>query len=69
MARRADIPAQNGWDGVSYMRVYNGSDETGGWTSEEIWNTALPAVTTDGIDSLTVQGDNAFLVGNDFSSL
>jgi len=62
-----------GWDGVSYMRVYDSSvpESVGGWTAQEIWvdSAEAPDLATAGIGALTVTPDNAFMVNDEFSSM
>ena len=45
-----------GWDGVSYMKVYDGTDSEGGWTAQEIWveGDDAPDLATDGIGALEI---------------
>lgn len=62
-----------GWDGVSYMKVYDSSvpESVGGWTAQEIWvdSAEAPDLATAGIGALTVTPDNAFMVNDEFSSM
>ena len=60
-----------GWDGVSYMKVYDGTDSEGGWTAQEIWveGDDAPDLATGGIGALTVTEPNAFVVDDAFTSM
>lgn len=60
-----------GWDGVSYMKVYDGTDSEGGWIAQEIWveGTDAPDLATNGIGALTVSQPNAFVVDDALTSM
>lgn len=60
-----------GWDGVSYMTTYDGSETGTGWIAQEVWiaSEEAPDVFTNGIGSLTIDETNAFVVNEDFSSI
>lgn len=51
------------------MKTYDGTAD-GGWLAQEIWSTADEIdVVTGGIESLTIDAENAFMVSDDYSSI
>merc|ERR1712151_1481386 len=60
---------ERGWDGPSYWRTYNGSTETGGWNVEETYSLIEPDVFNLGVADLQADGENSFLVQNEYSEI
>merc|ERR1712157_444867 len=69
IAKAGVYTGERGWDGPSYWRTYNGENETGGWNVEETYTLIEPDVFNLGVGDLDVDGNNSFLVQNEYSEI